>query len=119
MLPFSKRGLQLPLAVLAAALVAACGGGSPSSSGPTEVASAKASTPVSRPVPVRSVAEDALPQSDLRSPSQKEAKQADRAKPQTSKLYIVQLADDPVLAYQGGVAGLAATKPAQGKKMDP
>ena len=32
--------------------------------------------------------------------------------------YIVQLADKPVVAYGGGIKGLAATKPAAGKKVD-
>ena len=33
--------------------------------------------------------------------------------------YIVQMLADPVVAYDGGVAGLAATKPAKGQKIDP
>jgi hypothetical protein len=33
--------------------------------------------------------------------------------------YIVRMADDPVVAYDGGVAGLKATKPNKGKKIDP
>ena len=33
--------------------------------------------------------------------------------------YIVQLADDPAVAYSGGVAGYAGTKPAKGKKLNP
>ena len=33
--------------------------------------------------------------------------------------YIVQLAEPPVVAYRGGVAGLKATKPAKGSKIDP
>ena len=32
--------------------------------------------------------------------------------------YIVQLSDDPAAAYEGGVAGYAATAPAKGKKFD-
>ncbi|HYR00942.1 MAG TPA: S8 family peptidase, partial [Casimicrobiaceae bacterium] len=36
-----------------------------------------------------------------------------------SKLYIVQMLDAPVVSYTGGVSGLKATKPAQGKKIDP
>lgn len=36
----------------------------------------------------------------------------------SSGRYIVQLADDPVGAYDGGVAGLAATRPAAGDKVD-
>ena len=33
--------------------------------------------------------------------------------------YIVQLADDPAVAYTGSVAGYEATKPAKGKKINP
>jgi subtilisin family serine protease len=33
--------------------------------------------------------------------------------------YIVQMAQSPVVAYTGGVAGLSATKPAKGQKINP
>lgn len=33
--------------------------------------------------------------------------------------YIVRLADAPVVAYDGGISGLAATRPAAGAKIDP
>jgi subtilisin family serine protease len=33
--------------------------------------------------------------------------------------YIVQMIDDPVVAYDGGISGLASTKPKNGKKIDP
>ena len=33
--------------------------------------------------------------------------------------YIVQLAERPAVAYEGGIAGLKATKPAPGSKIDP
>ena len=33
--------------------------------------------------------------------------------------YVVQMLDFPVVSYAGGVQGLAATKPAKGKKIDP
>jgi subtilisin family serine protease len=36
-----------------------------------------------------------------------------------AKGYIVQLAEDPVVAYAGGIKGLAATKPGKGQKIDP
>ena len=36
-----------------------------------------------------------------------------------SKHYIVQMADAPVVAYNGGIAGLKATRPNRGKKIDP
>src|SRR5918995_5073907 len=35
-----------------------------------------------------------------------------------TKTYIVQMLQAPVLTYEGGVAGLPATKPAKGKKLD-
>ena len=34
------------------------------------------------------------------------------------KTYIVQLADKPLIAYEGNIQGLAATKPARNKKLD-
>jgi subtilisin family serine protease len=37
----------------------------------------------------------------------------------STQTYIVQMLAKPVVAYDGGVSGLAATKPAQGKKIDP
>lgn len=37
----------------------------------------------------------------------------------TNNLYIVRMAEAPVVAYKGGIAGLKATKPAKGKKIDP
>jgi subtilisin family serine protease len=36
-----------------------------------------------------------------------------------NKAYIVQLAEQPVTAYTGGITGYAATKPAKGQKIDP
>lgn len=37
----------------------------------------------------------------------------------TKQAYIVQMLESPVVAYEGGIAGLKATKPAQGKKINP
>ena len=37
----------------------------------------------------------------------------------TGSTYIVRLVEAPVVAYEGGIAGLPATKPAKGKKIDP
>jgi len=36
-----------------------------------------------------------------------------------TKTYIVQLKGDPVVAYEGGIKGLAATKPGKGNKINP
>ena len=37
----------------------------------------------------------------------------------TTKTYIVQMLQAPAVSYEGGIAGLAATKPAKGQKIDP
>ncbi len=37
----------------------------------------------------------------------------------TNNAYIVQLAEDPVSAYKGGIAGYRATAPRKGQKIDP
>jgi hypothetical protein len=34
-------------------------------------------------------------------------------------IYLVRLLEDPVVAYKGGIAGLKATKPGKGQKIDP
>jgi len=36
-----------------------------------------------------------------------------------SSVYIVQMSDDPVVAYEGDLRGLPATKPERGQKIDP
>ncbi|UCH58602.1 MAG: protease inhibitor I9 family protein, partial [Anaerolineales bacterium] len=36
-----------------------------------------------------------------------------------NSVYIVQMVDAPVVAYQGGIRGLRATKPAPGQKINP
>lgn len=43
---------------------------------------------------------------------------AEQAVP-SNRAYIVQLAERPVTAYDGGIAGYAATRPAKGQKIDP
>ncbi len=44
---------------------------------------------------------------------------ARRAKGQRNGVYIVQMLEDPVIVYRGGVPGMAATEPGQGQKVDP
>jgi hypothetical protein len=51
-------------------------------------------------------------------PATNEAKAAARSK-FTNSAYIVQLAEQPVTAYTGGIKGLQATKPRKGQKIDP
>ncbi|HUG97877.1 MAG TPA: S8 family serine peptidase [Gammaproteobacteria bacterium] len=36
-----------------------------------------------------------------------------------SQVYIIMMRDDPAVAYEGGIAGYKATKPAKGNKIDP
>ena len=36
-----------------------------------------------------------------------------------NNIYIVQLEGEPVIAYEGGIKGYAATKPGKGKKLNP
>ena len=43
----------------------------------------------------------------------------DAKAPFKSNAYIVQMAEMPVTAYQGGISGYAATKPNKGRKIDP
>ena len=38
--------------------------------------------------------------------------------PASKQLYIVRMLDEPVAAYEGGTAGIPATKPAKGKKIN-
>src|SRR5438270_3391711 len=42
-----------------------------------------------------------------------------KVKQRRSSTYIVRVSEDPVVAYQGGVPGLRATKPGKGQKIDP
>src|SRR5712671_1093612 len=42
-----------------------------------------------------------------------------KVKQRRSSTYIVRMSEDPVVAYQGGVPGLRATKPNKGQKIDP
>ena len=60
--------------------------------------------------------------------AQYEFKQADNAQPVVQEnsipespngIYVVQMKGDPVVAYDGSIKGLKATKPAKGKKIDP
>ncbi|HEU4384579.1 MAG TPA: S8 family peptidase [Anaeromyxobacteraceae bacterium] len=44
---------------------------------------------------------------------------AGRAKGPGNRVYIVRMAEDPVVAYAGGIPGLAATAPGRGQKVDP
>jgi hypothetical protein len=44
---------------------------------------------------------------------------AGRAKGQRNNVYIVQMLEEPVIVYRGGIPGLGATEPGEGQKVDP
>ena len=67
----------------------------------------------------RILAQDQQDQS-VQSEQQAETPQVRAAGVQRSnRVYIVRMSDLPVVSYEGGVAGLPATKPGRGQKIDP
>ena len=64
-----------------------------------------------------------FPNSSIRAQDSAQApEQSTAQRPQnvaSNKIYIVQMADLPVAAYAGGLAGLPATRPGRGRKFDP
>jgi hypothetical protein len=106
----------LCLPAIFAAVLAACGGGSSQDVVPAAGPLAAKNGDESTPVPVRSVSEALPATTHTTSPSQNERTSGARA---VARKYIVQMAEPPAVAYAGGVAGYAATQPAQGKKIDP
>ena len=99
----------------AAAILAACGGGS----GPTpSTVSAQAPTvlvqvPPADPAVAATDVASAPVETDGPTPA------ARAANPAANHAYIVQLDEMPVTAYDGGIQGLGATKPKKGQKIDP
>ncbi|MES2635403.1 MAG: S8 family peptidase [Pseudomonadota bacterium] len=96
--------MRLALAsVAAAATLAACGGGGEvASSSSAPLAAAKSSTAAAAPAATTAA------QGPLAA-----------AKAETSRVYLIQMADAPVVAYDGSVQGLAATKVRGLKKLNP
>jgi hypothetical protein len=99
---------------LAAALVAACGGGA------DQAATAPSPSTAMQPVRAAQAIDPAAATATVTSPPA-DAERVVRTAPgaATNKVYIVQLAEMPVTAYTGTVKGLAATKPRPGQKIDP
>ncbi len=95
---------------LAAALMAACGGGSdPTASAVTAQSSA----------PLMAAVQPATAPAEVVS-TQPDSDRVNRGSKSTANsAYIVQLAEMPVSAYDGSIRGLGATKPKKGQKIDP
>jgi len=53
------------------------------------------------------------------SSSNASAENPGQAKGLSNKAYIVQLSEEPVVAYRGGIPGFRATRPSKGQKIDP
>ena len=85
-------------AAFAATLLAACGGAAPSNEIPTSSQQHAVSVPVA----------------DTATPSAQAVSTA-----RAGSAFIVHMTDLPVTAYDGGIKGLAATKPNKGQKIDP
>jgi hypothetical protein len=112
MRPFSSRCSLVLGSLVAAAMLAACGGGS------------QAPSSASTPTPTQSSAalkNGAAPGADADVTSTPvDSDRGNRASARTNnKIWIVQLAESPVTAYGGEIQGLAATKPRKGQKIDP
>jgi len=117
-----RRPASMLLALAAAALLASCGGsggGESADSAKMTPLAAKSQLPDSLPVPARAVDEQRDASAHTTSPSAREATTDQKAAVDHGKLYIVQLIEDPAIAYKGGVAGMPATKPGKGQKIDP
>jgi hypothetical protein len=100
------------LSAVAAALLAACGGGdgpAPAAQSPQKAAVTSSSSPSTTSATSASVQSTPV-DSDRKGKS---------AATKTNKIYVIQLADAPVTAYAGGIKGLQATKPRKGQKIDP
>ncbi|WP_427913646.1 S8 family peptidase [Ramlibacter sp. MMS24-I3-19] len=108
MIPTSSKWLA---SVLAASVLAACGGGSSPST------SASTSAPTSAALAVQVVPAEASAQVTDQPVDGDRANR--RASAATNKVYIVQIDGQPVTAYDGSIKGLQATKPRKGQKIDP
>jgi subtilisin family serine protease len=61
----------------------------------------------------------AAPQVLSEAPAELTALDAPPSVNKDAQTYIVQLSGDPIIAYEGGIKGYAATKPGKGKKLNP
>ena len=108
MIPTSSKWLA---SVLAAGLLAACGGGSsPGTSASTSPTSAALAVQVTPSVAAATPVVDQPVDGDRANR---------RASAATNRIYIVQVDGQPVTAYDGSIKGLQATRPRKGQKIDP
>ena len=113
MFPIPRRWSLTLASTIAAALMTACGGGSEPGSG---VASAPAALKAAVVEPT-AAASDALAEIASAPVDGDRVNRGSSAR--ATKAYIVQLAEMPVSAYDGGIQGLQATKPRKGQKLNP
>ena len=115
MFPIPRRWSLTLASTIAAALMTACGGGSEPGAG---VASAP--TTLSKAAVVEPTAAASADGSAEIASAPVDGDRVNRgSSTHANKAYIVQLAEMPVTAYDGGVPGLQATKPRKGQKINP
>jgi subtilisin family serine protease len=114
MIPVSSRSSLALASLLAAALLAACGGGSDS---PAPSASAQSGTTLMADVASKAAAPAEVTSTPVATDGGHRGNGA-TAPAATNNAYIVQLDELPAAAYDGRTPGLKATKPAKGSKLD-
>jgi hypothetical protein len=113
MISFSSRRSLAHASVLAATLLAACGGGSDSSPSTDPAQSGTALMANVQPAGQAQADVTSTPEDSDR------AARGGAAQAASNKAYIVQLDELPAAAYDGRTSGYSATRPQPGSKIDP
>ncbi|MDB5871604.1 MAG: peptidase and in kexin sedolisin, partial [Ramlibacter sp.] len=115
MSPLSRNWSPAFASALVAALLAACGGGTDTATtaGTAPLAAAETSTPL------RAAAQPAAQDSQVTSTPVDSDRGNRTGHAAKNNVYVVQMDDQPVTAYDGRTQGLAATKVKKGQKVDP